>query len=71
MPCYNINASFFKQTLDSIIDQQIDLFINLVCINDGSNPICTKLLKNMLTEFEKNSRWVKVHYYENEKLGFF
>ena len=67
MPCYNINASFFKQTLQSIIDQQINLFINLVCINDGSNPICTKLLKNMLTEFEKNSRWIKVHYYENEK----
>ncbi len=67
MPCYNINASFLKQTLKSISNQQIDLFINLVCINDGSTDVCTKLLKYMLIAFEKNSRWLKVHYYENKQ----
>tara|TARA_A100001015_G_scaffold316302_1_gene430246 strand:+ start:4166 stop:5623 length:1458 start_codon:yes stop_codon:yes gene_type:complete len=67
LPCYNINANFFKKTLDSILDQQFNIFINLICINDGSNDLCTKLLKKLLEQFEKKSRWIKVHYYENEK----
>ena len=67
IPCYNINANFFKQTLDSIINQQCPVFINLVCINDGSNKLCTMLLKKLLNNFEKNSRWIKVHYYENQR----
>ena len=67
IPCYNINANFFKKTLDSIINQQCPVFINLVCINDGSNKLCTMLLKKLLNNFEKNSRWIKVHYYENER----
>ena len=67
MPCYNITASFFKETLQSIIDQNAVVFINLVCINDGSNTLCSKILQKMLQEFEKNSRWIKVHYFENEK----
>ena len=53
IPCYNINANFFKQTLESIINQQCPLFINLVCINDGSNKLCTMLLKKLLNNFEK------------------
>ena len=67
MPCYNINANFFSKTLESIKHQQYPIFINLVCINDGSNKICTDLLKKMLLEFEKSSRWIKVLYIENEK----
>ena len=67
MPCYNINASYFSETLQSIKEQQYPVFINLVCINDGSNSICTNLLKKMLLEFENNSRWIKVLYIENEK----
>lgn len=66
MPCYNINASYFSNTLQSIKNQQCQVFINLVCINDGSNQLCTKLLKNMLSEFETTSRWIKVLYVENE-----
>ena len=67
MPCYNINASYFLETLQSIKEQQYPVFINLVCINDGSNAICSALLKKMLLDFEKNSRWIKVLYIENEK----
>ena len=67
MPCYNINANYFSKTLESIKNQQYPVFINLVCINDGSNTICTKLLKNMLLKFEKSTRWIKVLYIENEK----
>ena len=66
MPCYNINASYFSNTLQSIKNQLCQVFINLVCINDGSNQLCTKLLKNMLSEFETTSRWIKVLYVENE-----
>ena len=32
MPCYNINASYFSKTLESIKNQQYPVFINLVCI---------------------------------------
>tara|TARA_B110000208_G_scaffold191158_1_gene257145 strand:- start:129 stop:1589 length:1461 start_codon:yes stop_codon:yes gene_type:complete len=67
MPCYNINASYFSKTLESIKNQLCPVFINLVCINDGSNIMCTNLLKNMLLAFEKSSRWIKVLYVENEK----
>lgn len=67
MPCYNINCDFFSKTLDSIKAQNHRVFINLICINDGSNPMCTNLLKKMLEEFQINVRWIKVHYFENEK----
>jgi len=67
IPCYNINASYFKQTLDSIINQVGFFFINLVCINDGSNDLNTKILVRLLKKFEQNSRWIKVHYHNNEK----
>ena len=67
MPCYNINASYFSKTLESIKNQQYPVFINLVCINDGSNTMCSNLLKNMLLEFEKSTRWIKVLYVENDK----
>lgn len=67
MPCYNINANYFSETLKSIKNQQYPVFINLVCINDGSNELCSEILKKMLIEFEKCSRWIKVIYIENEK----
>ena len=67
IPCYNINASYFKDTLDSIMHQTGNFFINLVCINDGSQDLNTKILIRLLDNFDKKTRWTKVHYYENEK----
>ena len=67
IPCYNINASFFKQTLDSILDQIGNFFINLVCINDGSDELNSKILERLLDNFKKKTRWIKVHYHVNEK----
>lgn len=67
IPCYNINASYFSETLESIKQQQGRIFINLVCINDGSDDFNTTILERLLDNFKKNVRWIKVHYYVNKK----
>lgn len=67
MPCYNANASFLKETLESIKNQLGYLNINLVCMNDGSDSLHTTILKKMLQQFQNTTRWIKVCYHENEK----
>lgn len=64
---YNTKTFYIKECLDSI-KHQIGWFnIELVWINDGSDPLNTKLLKGLLDNFEKTSRFIKVVYHENEK----
>lgn len=64
---YNTKTFYIKECLDSI-KHQIGWFnIELVWINDGSDPLNTKLLKGLLDNFEKTCRFTKVIYHENEK----
>ena len=70
---YNTKAIYIKECLDSIRIQQGYFNIELVWINDGSNDLSTRVLKDLLTQFEKKSRFIKVVYNENEGnkgLGF-
>jgi GT2 family glycosyltransferase len=64
---YNTKTIYIKECLESI-KHQIGWFnIELVWINDGSDPLNTKLLKSLLDNFQKTTRFTKVVYQENEK----
>ena len=63
---YNTNADYMKQCLDSI-KEQIGLFnIELVWINDGSSVENTEILKRMLDNFSKTTRFTTVKFLEND-----
>ena len=63
---YNTKAIYIKECLDSIKNQQGYFNIELVWINDGSNVINTRILQQLLTQFEKTVRFIKVVYNEND-----
>lgn len=70
---YNTKSVYIKECLESI-KHQIGWFnIEVVWINDGSDLLNTKILKEMLSHFEKTTRFIKVVYYENKTnmgIGF-
>jgi hypothetical protein len=64
---YDTKSSYINECLNSI-KHQIGWFnIELVWINDGSNPLNTTLLKKHLEHFQNTTRFTKVIYHENEK----
>jgi mannosyltransferase OCH1-like enzyme len=64
---YNTKPIYIKECLESI-KHQIGWFnIELVWINDGSDILNTTILKGLLSNFEKTTRFTKVIYHENEK----
>jgi hypothetical protein len=65
MPFLNVNELFFTMTLQSIIDQQGLFWIDLICINDGSDSLHSSLAKRLLSDVERNSRWINIIYVEN------
>lgn len=70
---YNTKAKYIKECLDSIKNQKGNTNIELVWINDGSDELNTTLLKRMLDNFSKTTRFTKVVYSENDGnkgLGF-
>ena len=73
MPFYNGNAAHLKQCFESIKHQEGCYYIDFIIINDGSNNLSTLILKKMLDYLKNTSRWVNIHYIENEKnmgLGY-
>jgi len=70
---YNTKAKYIKECLESIKNQIGNTSIELVWINDGSDELNTTLLKRMLDDFSKTTRFTKVVYSENDGnkgLGF-
>lgn len=63
---YNTKAKYIKECLDSIKNQIGNTNIELVWINDGSNELNTTLLKKLLDDFSKTTRFTKVVYSEND-----
>jgi GT2 family glycosyltransferase len=63
---YNTKAVYIKECLESIKHQQGHFNIELVWINDGSNPLNTNLLKQLLEQFQKTARFITVVYSEND-----
>jgi GT2 family glycosyltransferase len=73
LPIYNVKGAFLKECLDSIKNQEGYYNIELICINDGSDYLHTKLLKKYLDNLEKTTRFIKVVYVENNSnkgLGY-
>lgn len=73
MPFYNVNTSHLKQCLESIKHQEGHFHIDFVIINDGSDELFTNILKKMLDNLKKTTRWIDIQYLENEKnmgLGY-
>jgi glycosyltransferase involved in cell wall biosynthesis len=63
---YNTKAIYIKECLDSIKQQEGHFNMELVWINDGSDEINTRVLKGLLSNFERTTRFCKVVYSENE-----
>ncbi len=63
---YNTKSLYIKECLESIKHQIGWFHIELVWINDGSDALNTRILKELLNHFEKTTRFTKVVYYENE-----
>ena len=66
MPFYNGNAIHLKQCIESIKHQEGCFYIDLIVVNDGSNNLSTQILKKMLDNLQQTSRWINIHYVENE-----
>jgi mannosyltransferase OCH1-like enzyme/GT2 family glycosyltransferase len=66
IPSYNTKAIYIKECLDSILKQEGYFGMEIVWINDGSDKLHTTLLKNLLENFKKNSRFITVKYLEND-----
>ena len=64
---YNTKPVYIKECLESIKHQVGWFNMELVWINDGSDTLNTQILKGMLSNFEKTTRFTKVVYHENEK----
>ena len=63
---YNTKTKYIKECLDSIKTQIGYYNIELVWINDGSEFLETTLLENLLDNFMKVTRFIKVVYHKNE-----
>ena len=61
----NTKATYLQQCLDSIKHQEGLFHMELVWINDGSDAIHTAILKKMLEQFEKTTRFTTVVFSEN------
>jgi len=66
IPSYNTKTIYIKECLESI-KQQIGLYnIEVVWINDGSDSLQSKLLKGLLDNFIKTTRFTSLIYHKNE-----
>lgn len=63
---YNTKAVYINECLDSIKEQEGYFNMELVWINDGSDEINTRVLKGLLSQFEKTTRFCKVVYSDND-----
>jgi len=63
---YNTKPIYIKECLESIKHQQGWFHMELVWINDGSDALNTTILKGLLSNFEKTTRFTTVKYRENE-----
>ena len=66
MSSYNSKAIYLKECLESIRQQEGHFWIDLVCINDGSDALHSAIFRKFLLRLEDESRWIKVHYYTND-----
>jgi GT2 family glycosyltransferase len=62
----NTKASYLQQCLESIKHQQGLFHMELVWINDGSDEIHSAILKKMLDNFDKTTRFTTVVFSEND-----
>ena len=67
---YNTNKTYIEECLDSIKHQDGYFNIELVWINDGSSKKNTKILKKLLSNFNKTTRFCKLVYaFFNDNKG--
>ena len=62
----NTKARYLKECLDSIKSQEGLFNMEIVWINDGSDIIHTSILKKILNQFEKTTRFTTIIYDEND-----
>ena len=63
---YNTKAVYIKECLESIKNQIGHFNMEIVWINDGSDEMNTKLLKQLLDKFKVTTRFTSINYSENE-----
>lgn len=62
----NTKARYLKECLDSIKSQEGLFNMEIIWINDGSDVIHTSILKKMLNQFERTTRFTTIIYDEND-----
>ena len=63
---FNTKATYIKDCLKSITDQDGSFNMEIVWINDGSDALNTMLLRRLLDKFMKETRFVTLIYDEND-----
>jgi glycosyltransferase involved in cell wall biosynthesis len=64
---YNTNPIYIEECLNSIKHQNGWFNMELVWVNDGSDSSNTEILKRLLKNFERTTRFTKVVYHENQE----
>ncbi len=67
IPSYNSKAIHLKECCESIRQQQGHYWIDLVCIDDGSDKLHATILKRILDQIQNTTRWIRVHHHVNEE----
>lgn len=64
---FNIDIDIINNCLNSILKQEGNFNIEIVCIDDGSDPNNSTLLEKSLINTKYRSRFLKIIYFKNEK----
>lgn len=67
IPCYNTNAKFLNECIDSIKHQEGKFTIEVIWIDDGSDEINSKIQLELLNKMLNESRNIIFKYYKNSK----
>lgn len=67
IPSYNTSIHYIKECLESIMNQECHIGIEIVWVNDGSTPESSAQLEKELEKFRRRTRFCKVVYHKLEK----
>lgn len=67
IPSFNTKHVYVAECLQSMKNQEGHFGMEIVWVNDGSDPLNTQLLERELNKFQKTTRFVKVVYHNMEK----
>lgn len=67
IPSFNTKHVYVAECLQSMKNQEGHFGMEIVWVNDGSDPLNTQLLERELDKFQNTTRFVKIVYHKMEK----